>query len=59
MNPLDILSGYKTYLAAAGLIGLAIYQASQGQFEPAVQSVLAALATLGMRHATAKNAVRS
>jgi hypothetical protein len=45
------LSGWKTYLAAAGLVGLAIYQVSQGQIEPAVQSILAALAAVGLRSA--------
>jgi hypothetical protein len=38
--------GYKTYLAAAGLIGLAVYQATQKQYDAAVQSVLAALGVL-------------
>ena len=45
------LNGYKTYLAAAGLLGLAIYQASQGDYPAAVQSVLAALAAAGLRNA--------
>jgi hypothetical protein len=30
---MDLLSGYKTYLAAAGPLGLALYQFSQGQVE--------------------------
>jgi hypothetical protein len=51
---LNLLSGYKTYLAATGLVGLAVYQISQGQFEAGVQSVLGALATAGLRHAVAK-----
>jgi hypothetical protein len=49
-----MLDGYKTYLAVAGLVGLAVYQASQGQLEAAVQSILAALAAAGLRHAVAK-----
>lgn len=47
-------SGYKTYLAAAGLFGLALYDASVGQYEQAVQQFLAALAAAGLRHAIAK-----
>jgi hypothetical protein len=50
------LDGKKTYLAAAGLFGLALYQFSVGQVDPAVQSFLAALAALGLRHAVAKAA---
>jgi hypothetical protein len=51
---LSVISGYKTYIAAAGLAGLAVYQFSQGQLEPAVQSFLAALTAAGLRHAVAK-----
>lgn len=56
MALLDLVSGYKTYLAAAGLAGLATYQLSQGQLEPALQSFLAALTAAGLRHAIAKGA---
>jgi hypothetical protein len=49
-----MLDGYKTYIAAAGLLGLAIYQASVGQIEAAIQSLLAALAAFGLRNAVAK-----
>jgi hypothetical protein len=51
---MNILNGYKTYLAAAGLIGLSIYQFSQGQYETAFASFNAGLAALGLRHAIAK-----
>jgi hypothetical protein len=54
MNPAVLLSGWKTYLAAAGLFGLAIYQVSVGQYEAAIQTAMAALATTGLRHAVAK-----
>lgn len=47
------LGKFKTYFAAAGLFGLALYQASVGQYEMAVQSSLAGLAVLGLRHETA------
>ena len=56
MDFLNVLSGFKTYLAAAGLVGLAIFQASTGQYEQAVQSVLAALTAAGLRSAIAKSA---
>lgn len=48
MNPFAWLEGYKTKLAAAGLLGLALYQLSQGQYEQAAQSFLAGLAALGI-----------
>jgi hypothetical protein len=44
-----ILGNYKVYLAGVGLIGLAVYQLSQGQADAAVTSFLAGLATLGLR----------
>ena len=47
----SVLTGYKTYVAAVGLVGLGVYQVSQGQFEPSVQSFLAALTAAGLRHA--------
>lgn len=50
----ELVSGYKTYFAAAGLAGLAVYQVSQGDLTAAYQSVMAALATVGIRHAVAK-----
>lgn len=54
MNPFSILDGYKTYIAAAGLLGLAIYQFSTAQYVPAYQSLMAALAAFGLRAAVAK-----
>jgi len=48
---MNLLNGYKTYLAAVGLFGLALYQFSQGQVEQAVQSFLGALAAVGIRNA--------
>ena len=45
------MAGFKTYLACAGLLGLALYQFSQGQLEQASQSFLAALAAYGLRSA--------
>jgi hypothetical protein len=54
MNPLRLVDGSKTYLAALGLAGLALYQASQGDYPSAAQSFLAALAAAGLRHAITK-----
>mgnify|MGYP001216124430 FL=1 len=51
MNLITRLQGYKTYLAVAGLIGLAIYQASVGQYEQAIQTAIAAAAAAGLRSA--------
>lgn len=45
------MAGFKTYLACAGLLGLALYQFSEGHLEQAGQSFLAALAAYGLRSA--------
>lgn len=45
------MSGFKTYLACAGLLGLALYQFSEGHIELATQSFLGALAAFGLRSA--------
>ncbi len=50
---IDKLAGYKTYIAAAGLAALAFYQFSMGDVPAAIQSVMAALAAAGLRHAIA------
>lgn len=54
MDILAKLNGYKTYIAVAGLIGLAVYQFSLGHFEEGFQTVLAAAAAAGLRNAIAK-----
>lgn len=48
------IDGLKTYLAAAGLAGLALYQLSVGEYEAAWTSLMAAAAAAGLRHALAK-----
>jgi hypothetical protein len=48
------LNGYKTYLAAAGLAGLALYQASTGDYATAWHTLLQAAAVAGLRHAVGK-----
>ena len=52
---LQALDGDKTYLAAAGLFGLALYQEPIGQYDQAARSVLAAFAAAGLRGAIAKS----
>jgi len=39
---------WATYVAAAGLFGLSLYQVTQGDWTHAAQSFLAALAALGI-----------
>lgn len=48
------LNGSKTYIAAAGLAGLAIYQLSQGQLTEGARTIGQALAAAGIRHAITK-----
>lgn len=48
---LDVLPGFKTYIAALGLLGLGVYQLSQGDYPSAVQSIMGALAAFGIRTA--------
>jgi hypothetical protein len=54
MGILTLIDGYKTYIAAVGLIGLSLYQLTQGLYDQASQSFLAALVAAGLRHAIAK-----
>ena len=51
------LSGYKTYLSAAGLVIVALYQAFvTHDYVAAFQSLMGALGAIGLRHAIAKGA---
>jgi hypothetical protein len=56
MSFLKSLDGYKTYVAAAGFAGLALYQFTQGDATAGFQSLLAALGAVGLRHAVSKAA---
>ena len=49
-----ILSGLKTYLAATGLVGLAIHQFASGMFGHGAQALLTAMATAALRRAIAR-----
>lgn len=51
MDLTKILQGKKTYLAVAGLVGLAVYQYTVGDYVGLTQSVLAALSVFGLRSA--------
>ncbi len=51
---LNLVNGYKTYIAAFGLFCLAGYQASQGDYTTAYQSLMLALTAAGLRNAIAK-----
>jgi len=51
---LKLVEGYKTYSAAIGLLGLAVYQFSNDEVELGIQSLLAALAAFGLRDAIDK-----
>lgn len=48
---MDFLAGYRTYIAAVGLVGLGLYQLSQGQIEAALESFAQALGLFGLRAA--------
>ena len=45
---LDALAGVRTYVAAAGLAGLAISHFAAGNYDAAATSLLAALALVGL-----------
>ncbi len=53
LGPLD---GYKTMIAAVGLVALGVYKLTQKDFEGGAQSIAAGLAALGLRHAITKAA---
>jgi hypothetical protein len=55
-NPFAFLDGFKTYLAAAGMFGLALYQFSAGDYQTAFTSLMAALAAVGIKHAVSRQA---
>lgn len=48
---MNFLKGYKTYLAAAGMFGLALHDFSVGQYHTAIVNALAGLAMIGVRSA--------
>lgn len=52
---MNILSGYATYITAIGLLGLGIYQISQGHINEGIETILGALAAAGLRRGIAAN----
>lgn len=48
---MDPFAGWKTYIAAAGLFGLAVYQFSLQEYTQAYQSFMAAIAAFGLKKA--------
>lgn len=50
MNPLRFVHGWATYGGAIGLVGLAIYQASQQDYDKALHSLALAAAAAGLWH---------
>ena len=57
VNPLTWLDGYKTYLGGLGMIGLGVYQLSQGEIQAGLQSLAEGLAVIGIGHKIAKAAI--
>lgn len=51
MNPLDVLSGYKTYIAAVGLVALGVYQLTQGDLQTGAANVVTGLGLIFNRRA--------
>lgn len=51
--PSITLSQLKIYLSVAGLIGLAVYQITQGEVQAAAASFMGALGVLGIGNQTA------
>lgn len=50
-----MLNGWKTYIAAVGLLGLAIYNFSMGDYTTGMTNLMAALAAFGIRNAMARS----
>lgn len=49
-----MLNGWKTYIAAVGLLGLAVWNFSQADYQTGMTNFLAALAAFGIRSAMAR-----
>lgn len=52
MNPLDWLSGSKTYVTAVGSIALGVYQCTQGHFDTGIPAIMAGLGLVFARRAS-------
>ena len=49
MNIANMLTGYKTYITAAGILGYAIWQLTIGNYEEAVKAFCSVAALVGLR----------
>lgn len=52
---LEFFKSYQTVVAAIGLLGLATYQMSQGDFSTALQNFMAAMAAFGISKTMIEN----
>jgi hypothetical protein len=50
----NLLSGFKTYIAASCLLGLAIHHFASGMFGHGTQALLTGIVTCALRRAIAK-----
>lgn len=50
---MDFLKGYRTYIAAVGLVATGLVAIIDGNFVVGIQSLLAGLAVFGIRRAVA------
>lgn len=51
------MKGFKTWLSAIGMAALGIYQITEGQLETGIQTVLAAVALVGLGHKLEKSSL--
>ena len=45
---MKFLDGYRTYIAAVGMIGLSVYSFAEGNFDLGMTQIMAALGALGL-----------
>lgn len=50
----SFIDGFKTYIAGFGLVGLGLYELSQGQMDQGWQHVAQGLGLIGLRSAMTK-----
>jgi len=50
MNPLGFLSGWKSFLGGIGLVGLGVYELTQGDIQGGIAHIGEGLAIIGIAH---------
>ena len=50
-----MMSGWKTWIAVAGAVGLGVYKLSQGDVEGGITAIVGGLSLLGIGHKLDKN----